>query len=158
MQTQSTTVEYENDSYHRKASALVCICSLISVTVTINLGDLFGYSSGWSQWQRYEWRGRGAFIIQNTHSLFMRTNYQSINTAAQASQLTWHCMSLFRVQENHRQQIYAVEVNNQVQYSDGILFATVGANSVCKSEPITMIDRTQIFWLDSSVQDWYQYQ
>lgn len=49
------------------------------------------------------------------------------------------------MQENHRQQIYAIEVNNQVQYSDGILFATVGANSVGARETIAMLDLTQIF-------------
>lgn len=41
--------------------------------------------------------------------------------------------SLIDLQENHRQQIYAVEVNNYVQYDNGILFATVGANSVSRA-------------------------
>lgn len=70
-----------------------------------------------------------------------RTNYtcvQIIRVIHQCSicshLILYNICPFFTNKESHRQQIYAIEVNNQVQYADGILFATVGSNSVSMSD------------------------
>ncbi|CAF3657135.1 unnamed protein product [Rotaria sordida] len=61
------------------------------------------------------------------------------------------------IKENHRQQIYAVEINNQVQYPNGILFATVGANSIQIYKFDTNTNKTQLVhaYLDPDANEEY---
>ncbi|CAF4114208.1 unnamed protein product [Rotaria magnacalcarata] len=61
------------------------------------------------------------------------------------------------IKENHRQQIYAVEINNQVQYPDGILFASVGANSIQVYKFDTNTNKTQLVhaYLDPDANEEY---
>ncbi|CAF1158541.1 unnamed protein product [Adineta ricciae] len=61
------------------------------------------------------------------------------------------------IKESHRQQIYAVEVNNQVQYQNGTLFASVGANSIQIYKFDTNTNKTQLVhaYLDPDANEEY---
>ncbi|CAF4035027.1 unnamed protein product, partial [Adineta steineri] len=93
-------------------------------------------------------------ITINDHSDDSSADEEEVRSSSK-TRTAYSCIQI--IKENHRQQIYAVEVNNQVQYPNGFLFASVGANSIQIYKFDTNTNKTQLVhaYLDPDANEEY---